>query len=62
MTKFIALLALALMSLASAGCKSTNSNAARQTLNPEPGVSDGFSGNGNRRGNPVRNAFNTFRY
>lgn len=42
------------------GCASTKSGAARSTLDPAPQAVDGFA-KGYKRGNPVRNAFNTYR-
>lgn len=62
MTKILFMFAALLLVMPVAGCKTTNSNSARQVLNPEPMVSDGFPGKDYKRGNPRRNAFNTFRY
>lgn len=62
MKKILIVFAGLVLMLPVAGCKSANSNSARQMLNPEPMVSDGFPGSGYKRGNPVRNAFNTFSY
>jgi hypothetical protein len=42
------------------GCASTGSGAARATLDPALQAVDGFA-KGYKRGNPVRNAFNTYR-
>jgi hypothetical protein len=44
---------------AQVGCRTTG--GARNSARPEPQVSDGFSAKNQPRGNPVRNAFNTFR-